>query len=53
MPIPTNLSYTQEHEWLRIDGEVATLGITAFAADTLGDDVSVELPGVDTALTLG
>lgn len=38
--------YTKEHEWVRIDGEVATVGITAHAAEQLGDVVFVELPEV-------
>lgn len=53
MSIPTGLSYTKEHEWLRIDGDVATIGVTAFAAEALGDVVYVELPEVGTALTSG
>lgn len=39
-----NLKYTKEHEWLAIDGATATIGITEFAADQLGDVVYVELP---------
>ncbi len=38
------LKYTKEHEWLRIDGDIATVGITAHAAEQLGDIVFVELP---------
>ena len=53
MAIPTDLSYTKEHEWLRIDGDIATVGITAFAADALGDVVYVDLPAVGTTLTAG
>ncbi len=44
--IPADLRYTKEHEWARIDGEVATVGITAHAAELLGDIVFVELPEV-------
>ena len=51
--IPENLSYTKEHEWLAIDGDVATIGITAHAADALGDIVYVALPGVGDAVKLG
>lgn len=40
------LKFTPDHEWLRLDGEVATVGITNFAQDKLGDLVFVELPGV-------
>jgi len=42
--IPQDLLYTNEHEWLRLDGDVALVGITQFAAEQLGDVVSVELP---------
>src|SRR3954454_8980677 len=42
--VPTALKYTREHEWVRVDGENATVGITAYAADQLGDIVFVELP---------
>jgi glycine cleavage system H protein len=42
--VPTDLRYTRDHEWVRIDGEEATVGITAYAADQLGDIVFVELP---------
>ena len=43
--VPTDLRYTKDHEWVRIDGDEATIGITAYAADQLGDIVFVELPG--------
>ncbi len=49
----TELLYTAEHEWVRVDGDVATVGITAYAADKLGDVVFVELPSVGTAVTAG
>jgi glycine cleavage system H protein len=42
--IPADLRYTKEHEWVRVDGDVATVGITHHAADQLGDIVFVELP---------
>jgi glycine cleavage system H protein len=48
--VPTDLHYTKDHEWVRVDGESATIGITAYAADQLGDIVFVELP--DTGGTL-
>lgn len=48
--VPTDLRYTKDHEWVRLDGDVATIGITAFAADQLGDIVFVELPKVGTDL---
>jgi glycine cleavage system H protein len=43
---PQNLKYTKEHEWVSVDGDVATVGITAFAAEALGDVVFVQLPTV-------
>ncbi len=39
MANPTNLKYTEEHEWLLVDGDNATVGITAYAAEKLGDVV--------------
>ena len=42
--VPTDLHYTKDHEWVRVDGATATIGITAYAADQLGDIVFVELP---------
>ncbi len=50
MDVPDDLRYTQDHEWLRVEGDEATVGITAYAADQLGDVVFVELPSVGTAL---
>ena len=44
MEVPENLLYTQEHEWIRVDGNNAIVGITQFAQDQLGDIVFVELP---------
>jgi glycine cleavage system H protein len=44
--VPTDLRYTKDHEWVRLDGDEATVGITAYAADQLGDIVFVELPEV-------
>ena len=44
MSAPTDLRYTRDHEWVRVDGDHATVGITQFAADQLGDIVFVELP---------
>ena len=46
MSVPTDLQYTRDHEWVRLDGDVATVGITQYAADQLGDIVFVELPDV-------
>ncbi len=48
--VPVDLRYTKEHEWVRLDGDEAVVGITAFAADQLGDVVFVELPAVGRAL---
>jgi glycine cleavage system H protein len=44
--VPTDLRYTKDHEWVRLEGDEATVGITAYAADQLGDIVFVELPDV-------
>lgn len=44
MAYPDDLAYSREHEWVRVDGSRATIGITSFAADELGDIVFVELP---------
>jgi len=46
MNIPSDLKYSSEHEWARVEGEVATIGITDFAQNQLGDVVYVELPKV-------
>jgi glycine cleavage system H protein len=43
MSVPANLKYTKEHEWVKIDGDVATVGITHFAQGELGDIVYVEI----------
>jgi glycine cleavage system H protein len=48
--VPGDLRYTKEHEWVRVDGDEAVVGITAFAADQLGDVVFVELPAVGRSL---
>lgn len=48
-----SLQYTVEHEWAQIDGDVAVIGITDYAAEKLGDVVFVELPTVGTGLTAG
>ena len=44
MTVPQDLRYSKEHEWVRLDGDTATIGITAFAQEQLGDVVFVELP---------
>jgi len=53
MSNPQDLSYTDEHEWLRVDGDTAVVGITAYAAEKLGDVVYVELPKVGSSITAG
>ena len=50
MQVPDDLRYTADHEWLRVEGDEAVVGITAYAADQLGDVVFVELPATGTAL---
>jgi glycine cleavage system H protein len=47
----TNLRFTKEHEWIRVEGDEATIGITDFAAGELGDIVYVELPKVGASVT--
>jgi glycine cleavage system H protein len=44
--VPSDLRYTKDHEWVRLDGDEAVIGITAYAAEQLGDIVFVELPDV-------
>ena len=51
--IPEDLHYSEEHEWVRVDGDVVTVGITDFAQDQLGDIVYVELPQVGDAVESG
>jgi glycine cleavage system H protein len=51
MAVPAELRYTKDHEWVRVDGEEATVGITAYAAEQLGDIVFVELPEGGRALS--
>ena len=53
MSIPENLKYTKEHEWLSVEDGVATVGITAFAAESLGDIVFVQLPSAGETVTAG
>ncbi|HET9615367.1 MAG TPA: glycine cleavage system protein GcvH [Candidatus Limnocylindrales bacterium] len=49
--VPADLRYTKDHEWVRVDGDEATVGITAYAADQLGDIVFVELPDAGRSLS--
>ena len=53
MEIRNDLKYTEQHEWIDIDGSTATLGITDFAQDSLGDVVYVELPELGTIVHAG
>ncbi len=46
MNFPNNLKYTKEHEWIKIDGEIATVGITEYAQGELGDIVYLDLPKI-------
>jgi len=48
--VPGDLRYTKEHEWIRVEGDEALVGITGYAADQLGDIVFVELPDVGRTL---
>lgn len=48
MAIPSDLKYSEEHEWVRVEGSEATVGISDYAQEQLGDIVYVELPEVDT-----
>ncbi len=50
MNLPSNLKYTKDHEWISIDGDVATVGITAYAAEQLGDIVFVDINTVGETL---
>ncbi len=51
MNIPTNLKYTKDHEWVSVNGDVATVGITDFAQKELGDIVYVEVETLDQTLS--
>ena len=53
MENPEELLYTREHEWIRVQGEEGTVGITAYAQEQLGDVVYVELPAAGSAVTKG
>jgi glycine cleavage system H protein len=53
MEFPEELKYTEEHEWVLVEGDLAVIGITDFAQDALGDVVFVELPAVGTEVTTG
>lgn len=53
MSYPTNLQYTKEHEWVLVDGQTASVGITDFAQQQLGDVVYVDLPEVGATVEAG
>ena len=53
MAVPAELRYTQEHEWIAVEGDVATVGITDYATQALGDVVYVSLPEVGAAVIAG
>ncbi|MBT8393290.1 MAG: glycine cleavage system protein GcvH [Flavobacteriaceae bacterium] len=52
MNIPSELKYTKDHEWIKVDGEIVTVGITDFAQGELGDIVYVEVETVDETLEI-
>jgi glycine cleavage system H protein len=49
--VPRDLRYTREHEWVRVEGDLATVGITEYASEQLGDIVFVELPELGRTVT--
>lgn len=51
MTVPANLKYTKDHEWISLEGNIATIGITNFAQGELGDIVYVDIPAKGKALT--
>jgi glycine cleavage system H protein len=53
MTEPANLKFTKDHEWVLVEGDIATVGITAYAADKLGDVVFVDLPAVGSTVAEG
>ena len=53
MSTPSDLKYTKSHEWIRIEGDAVTVGITWFAQDSMGDVVHVELPEVGDSVEAG
>ena len=50
---PKNLMYTSEHEWVKLDGNIATIGITDFAQSELGDIIFLEFPNIDEHFSSG
>jgi glycine cleavage system H protein len=53
MNVPEDLRYSSDHEWVRVEGTTATIGITDYAQDALGDVVFVQLPTAGTAVSAG
>jgi glycine cleavage system H protein len=53
MNIPADLRYSKDHEWIRQDGDVVTIGITEYAQDSLGDVVFVDIPQLGSAVEAG
>jgi glycine cleavage system H protein len=50
MQVPENLKYSNDHEWIKVEGDIAYVGITAFAAEQLGDIVYIDIPSVGETL---
>ena len=53
MQVPADLKYSEDHEWIKVDGDIAIIGITDYAQGELGDVVFVELPDVGADVTKG
>jgi glycine cleavage system H protein len=53
MEFPSSLRYTKDHEWIKVEGNIATVGITDFAQHELGDIVFVDIPNVGKAISAG
>jgi glycine cleavage system H protein len=53
MNVPSDLRYSTDHEWIRVDGDSVTIGITEYAQDALGDVVFVDTPSVGTTVRAG
>ena len=53
MSYPADFKYTKEHEWIKAEGNTATIGITSYAQESLGDIVFVDLPKVGSEISLG
>jgi glycine cleavage system H protein len=53
MAYPSDFKYTREHEWIKADGKTGTIGVTAYAQESLGDIVFVDLPKVGAEVTAG